>query len=270
MADQIFLRYLNSHEVGEQAPKSILLLPIGQTEEHGQHLPIGCDAIIAETVSEAVARRCLGKLPVLVAPAIQYGYSNEIMRQWPGTFIVRAQTMIDLITDVCCSAVKMGFKKIAIVSAHGHHVGIIRVAIRQVFDQVGVNVVMTTPHGFTNEILPKIRKSAPGGVCHACEYETSLLLHFGCPVDMSRASNVDRLRFKLKYVATDGIGGNKAGSVFWSTWGLQQSKTGTLGDPSVATAETGRLCMEAIVDHYCQFLQEFHAWSGPVLPADEE
>ena len=42
-----------------------------------------------------------------------------------------ATTMIELIVDVCTSAVKMGFRQVAIVSAHGHHVGICRIAIRR-------------------------------------------------------------------------------------------------------------------------------------------
>jgi creatinine amidohydrolase len=270
MAEEVFLRNLNSDQVCEATAKgTILLIPVGQTEEHGQHLPIGADSIIVETIAERAARQVAGKIPVLVAPAIQYGYSNEILRKWPGTFIVRPQVVIDLLVDVCCSAVKMGFKKVALVSGHGHHVGVCRVAIRQVFDLVGANVVLTQPHAFGKEAFAKVRKSGPGGICHAGEYETSLLLHFGYPVDMSRTSQVDTLRFQSKFVSADGIGGAKSGSVFWSTWGLQQSKTGTYGDPTVATAETGKTTADAIVADYCDFLEEFYHWSGPVMPEED-
>jgi creatinine amidohydrolase len=270
MGAEIFLRNLNSYEVGRAAEKgTVVLIPVGQTEEHGQHLPIGADSIIAERACEEAARRCAGKVPVLVAPSVQYGYSNEIMRKWPGTFIVRPQVMIDLLTDVCCSAVKMGFRKVAIVSGHGHHVGICRVAIRLVFDLVGVNVVMIQPHAFANATIAKVRKSAPGGICHACEYETSLLMYLGLPVDMSRATNRDRLRFKSKYVGTDGIGGAKGGSVFWSTWGLQQTASGALGDPTVASAESGKAFFEGMLAEFCGFLEEFYNWKGPVQPAEE-
>jgi len=270
MSDRILLRELNSHEVGEAMEQgTILLIPVAQTEEHGQHLPIGADSIIADAVAEEAARRSTaGGVPVLVAPGIQYGYSNEIMRAWPGTFIIRPQVMIDLIVDVCCSAVKMGFKKVALVSGHGHHVGICRIAIRQVFDLVGVNVVMTQPHAFGKEAFAAARKSAAGGVCHAGEYETSLLMHLGYPVDMSRATSDDALRFKSDFVSTDGIGGTKGGSVFWSTWGMQKTKSGALGDPMPSSVETGKVTFEAIVADYLHFLTEFYAWEGPI-PAPE-
>ncbi|OGO10389.1 MAG: hypothetical protein A2Y93_10725 [Chloroflexi bacterium RBG_13_68_17] len=268
MTDEIFLRNLTSPQVGEAAAKgTVVLIPFGQTEEHGQHLPIGTDSIIAETVAEAAARRVAGRIPVLVAPSIQYGYSNEILRKWPGTFIVRPQVLIDLLVDILCSAVKMGFRKIALVSGHGHHPAICEVAIRQVFDLTGVNVVRTQPHAFGKETVARVRKSGPGGICHACEYETSMLMHFGYPIDLSKATNEDILRFKSDFVSADGCGGAKGGTVFWSTWGLQNSKTGAYGDPTVATPETGEAIMEAIVQDYCDFLEEFYNWKGPVEPA---
>ena len=264
MGDEIFLRNLNSKQVGTAAQSgTVLLIPVGQTEEHGSHLPIGTDSIIAERVAELAARRMVGEVPVLVAPSIQYGYSNELMREWPGTFIVRPQVMIDLLVDVCCSAVKMGFRKVALVSGHGHHVGICRVAVRQVFDLVGVNVVITQPHSFGRETFAKVRKSGSGGICHAGEYETSIMLHFGHDIDLRDVTDVDRLRFKSDFVSADGIGGAKSGSVFWSTWGLQKSQTGAFGDPTVSEAETGKATCEAIVDDYCHFIREFYAWTSP-------
>jgi creatinine amidohydrolase/Fe(II)-dependent formamide hydrolase-like protein len=269
MTQEIFLRNLTSPQVGDAASRNtILLLPLGQTEQHGEHLAIGADSIIAENVAVATATELQGQIPVLVAPPIQYGYSNDIITSWPGTFVVGAQVMIDLITDVCCSAVKMGFKKIVIVSGHGHHVGICRVAIRQVFDNVGVNVVFTQPHAFANPTIKKVGKGGPGANCHAGEYETSLLMHFGYTVDLSKTSPIDSLRFKSEYVSA-GVGGAKSDMVFWSTWGLQKSKTGTYGDPSVASEETGNALMKGIVNEFCQFLEEYHKWEGPLEPGDE-
>jgi creatinine amidohydrolase len=269
VSEEIYLRNLTSPEVGQAAEKgAILLIPFGQTEEHGPHLAIGADTIIAERVAEEAARSMIGRAPVLVAPSIQYGYSNEVMRKWPGTFIVRPQVMIDLLIDVCCSAVKMGFRKIAIVSGHGHHVGICRVAIRQVFDLVGETVVLTQPHAFAKEALAEVRKSEPGGVCHGCEYETSLMMHLGYDVDTGKTSKEDMLRFESDFVSGDGIGGAKGGAIFWSTWGLQESATGIYGDPTVASAETGEALMKAIIERYCEFLEEFHKWKGPVKPGE--
>jgi len=271
MNNEVFLRNLTSPQVDAAVREgAVLLIPFGQTEEHGSHLPIGADSIIAEAAAEAAARELAGKVPVLVAPSIQYGYSNTVMQDWPGTFIVRPEIITELLIDVCCSAVKTGFRKLVIVSGHGHHVGICRIAIRRVFDLVGVNVALTQPHAFASDTLARVRKSGPGGVCHAGEYETSLLLHFGSPVDMDAATADDALCFKSDFVSADGIGGAKSGKVFWSTWGLQKSRTGAYGDPTVASAETGKALMESIVAEYCAFLEEFYHWSGPVTPDEKE
>ena len=267
MDTEFFLRNLTSPQIGEAVEKgTVLLVPFGQTEEHGRHLAIGADTIIAEKVAETAAKALVGKVPVLVAPSIEYGYSNEVMRKWPGTFIVRPQVMIDLLVDVLSSAVKMGFKKIALVSGHGHHFGLCRVAIRQVFDLTGVNVVLTQPHGFAGKKMAEVRKSGPGGVCHAGEYETSIMMHLGYSVDLSQTDQADMLRYRSDYVSGDGIGGAMGGSIFWSTWGLQDSKSGAYGDPTCAAAETGQDLMDAIIEHYCRFLEELYRWQG-TLPA---
>lgn len=264
MTDKIFLRNLSSPQVAEAVKiGTVLLIPFGQTEQHGPHLAIGADSIIAESVAEEAARRLIGKIPVLIAPPIQYTYSSELIRSWPGTFIVRAPIMIEYLTDICCSAIQMGFEKVALVSGHGHNHGLSRVAIRQIYDRTNVNVVLTQTYSFIGETLKKVRKSAPGGVCHAGEYETSVLMYLGHEVDLSKTTKDDLLTFQSNYVSTDGCGGAKGGTVFWSTWGLHKSKTGVLGDPTVATVEVGEALFEAMVSEYCGFLTEFYNWQAP-------
>jgi creatinine amidohydrolase/Fe(II)-dependent formamide hydrolase-like protein len=86
-------------------------------------------------------------------------------------------------------------------------------------------------------------------------------MYFGYPIDLTGTDDRDAVKVCNEWVAGDIAG---AGKVFWSTWALQTSDTGVLGDPSCATAETGKACMEAIVEQYCYFLKYFWEQETPV------
>ena len=233
--------------------EALLLLPLGETEQHGPHLQVGCDSIIAERVAGAVAAKISHEFPVLVLPTIAYGYTPKAVQNWPGTFRIRWEVMIRYLSDVLTSAAEMGFAKIVIVSTHGPHGEIARVAARDVFDRTGVGVVVSMPHVVGAKCFAGIRKSKVGGACHACEYETSLLLHFGYPVDLKDLDDRDHVKVCDEWVAGDFVNGS--GKVSWSTWALQLSQTGIYGDASVASVETGRIIMDAIVEEYCRLLR---------------
>ena len=240
---------------------TLLLLPFGQTEQHGLHLQVGCDAIIAERVANAVAEKLSTDIPALVLPTVPYGYVPASVTQWPGTFRVRWKVVVDYLADVCVSAVEMGFKKLAVISTHGPHGDVARLAAREVFDRTGVGIVVTQPQSFAVPTFKEIRKSKLGGAAHAGEYETSLMMHYGYPVDVSETDDRDMIKVANEWVAGDMAG---SGKVSWSTWALQTTETGALGDPTQASAETGKRCMDAIVAEYCRFLTYFHGLRTPV------
>lgn len=257
------LRELTSPQVREAAERNtVLLLPFGQTEEHGDHLAIGTDSLIAEHVCNDAAATAAGDPPVLVMPSIEYGYTGQELRRWPGTFAVRSRVVMDYLHDVCASAIASGFARLIVVSTHGHHAHLAVVVARDLADATGVHVAIVQPTLLDPAGWKRIRRSEPGGCCHACELETSLILHYGYPVDMQRATDVDRLRIDTPFVSADGRNAGNPG-VWWSTWALQRSQTGALGDPSVASAETGRQAHEMIVRRLVEFARAFRAWAGP-------
>lgn len=229
----------------------VVLLPLGQTEQHGRHLQIGCDTIIAERVCAAVAEAMDRR--VLVMPPICYGYVPKAVQEWPATFRVRWNVMVDYVADVCTSAVEMGFRRIVVVSTHGPHGDVARLAARLVFDRTGVGIIVSMPHSVGASHFNAVRASDPGGTSHAGEYETSLLLHFGYPVDLDEATDSDTVKECNEWVSGDMLQGS--GKVSWSTWALQQSDSGTYGDPTVATADTGKHTFEGIVREYCRLVE---------------
>ena len=69
------------------AENTLILLPIGQTEQHGPHLPVKTDALIAQEVTRRVAEAVAGEIPVLVMPTIWSGYSMKPVSSSPWAFI---------------------------------------------------------------------------------------------------------------------------------------------------------------------------------------
>jgi len=244
--------------------KATLLLPLGQTEQHGTHLQTGCDTIIAERVCNAVAARLEGKLPVLVMPPICYGYVPKSIQQWPGSFRVRWEVMINYISDVLTSAAEMGFDKMIVVSTHGPHGDVARMAARDVFDRTGASVVVSIPHTMVAKQFAELRKSKVGGASHACEYETSLLMHFGYPISLNGLDDRDTVNVCNEWVSGDMINGR--GCVNWSTWALQLSETGVYGDASCSTPETGKATFDAIIEQYIGLIKFVRAREVPKQP----
>lgn len=257
----VHVRYeLNTHpEIQEHIDRgSIVLLPMGQLEQHGHHLPVGTDAILAERIAALVADRVQGRVPVVVMPTIWYGYSQLAMAQWPGLIRLRPHTVTDMLYDICASLVRMGFRKLVFINCHGENPSFIDAAIRQVRDDFGVDqvyLVNTFPLAMAGDTVAKIRRSGPGGIHHACEYETAAMLYFDQPVRMDRVTADDVVRYHSEFYSGDGAMGSR---IVQTVWAVQRSKTGTMGDPSVATRETGEAFIQAIVDAYERFLQEFH------------
>jgi creatinine amidohydrolase len=235
--------------------KSLLILPVGTTEEHGPHMPVDADARIAEAYGKSLAEALSPEMPLLLMDTIRYGYSMKIMRQWPGTIIVRTRVFMDYVFDICRSVLDMGFDKLVLLDCHGHHSGALNVVSRELCDATDKSIAIISPAKLSADEFNAIRKSEPGGACHACEWETSVLLHLSPEVvDMSKATDVDHIRYHSDFVAGDGFQGRQR--VTWSTWFLQPSQTGCYGSPTFASAETGRVMLEAATNNGAQFIKE--------------
>ncbi|MDI6887759.1 MAG: creatininase family protein, partial [Candidatus Thermoplasmatota archaeon] len=96
--------------------KSIVILPIGVIEEHGEHLPLATDSLQVEYIAERVAKK-LGK-NVFIVPSIRYGVCVSTDK-FPGSISLTFDTMRALSYDILAGFIKNGFKKIILLSGHG-------------------------------------------------------------------------------------------------------------------------------------------------------
>jgi creatinine amidohydrolase len=248
----IFFSELRSPQIKAAAEAgAVAVLPVGQTEEHGPHLPVNTDTFIIHRVCHAAIKSLHGNPQALLLDPVTYGYSQKAVTEWAGTFVVPQETLIEMLTHVVVSLADMGFRKVVIANGHGNHDGVLRVVARRVADERGIGPGLLFPYALVGDVLKEHSRGGPQAMCHACEMETSLMLHLANHlVDMSSAVSDDRLTVASPY---------SSGQAFVSTWTLQKSRSGTYGDPTVASPKLGRLLFEKMVAETAKFIRYYEA-----------
>lgn len=249
---------MRSPEIGELTARgAVAIVPIGACEEHGRHLPVGTDTILASRAAMDAAQRVSGTIPVTVLPPVWFGYTVAMLKNWPGTVTIRPTVLIDVMYDICRSLVDMGFRKILIVNGHGNNPGVLDIVARTIGDDLKVFPGVANVYDQWDKAwIREHRKSAEGGISHACEAETSVMLHLDPRlVDMSLADGTDRMTSALSTCPVDGASPRKK-RMFLSTWYLENSTHGGAGDPSAATAEFGEALHRMAVDGLAEAIRE--------------
>lgn len=244
---KIDFAWQTSQEIDEYVRKNaLILLPVGQTEQHGRHLPLNTDFCIAENIARALAERIKEEIPVLVMPPVWSGYSTREVKRWPGTISLSPDTFMDMVFQICGSLIQMGFRKIVLISCHGNHTGALEVAVRRIADAYGVYMALTVPTILAKDRISSIIETED---IHGGEYETSLMLYLAeDSVEKGKFTDVDRVK----------IGYGFRGKAFVSTWGLQKSRTGIYGETMKSSREKGARLLESVVEQYLEFLKEFY------------
>jgi creatinine amidohydrolase len=245
------------------ARQPVVLLPFGTVEDHGPHLPINTDNVIVEAICLEVARRAAGD--VLLMPLVAYGLDEHHM-DFPGAVSVDMHTLIAYVSDVAISAARHGFTHLLIVNGHGSNEPVADLAARRVVLETGAICGVMSPNAaidptLAEPIFSQMRRSAPGGVAHAGEYETAMMLHLRPDlVHMDHAVR-EMGQLKLGYFNWD----HPESSVLsWQDWWSRMSESGVCGDPTVATAEFGQALFEQTVESFVRFVREFR--SIPLRP----
>ena len=251
---------MRSPQVEEFIKKNgMVIIPIGACEVHGRHLPIITDTEIAYRSSIEAANIVSKKIPIAVLPAVWFGYSVAILKNWPGTITIKPKVLIDLLYNICQSLIDMGITKILIVNSHGNNPGVLDVVARTIGDDFKIFPgIVSTFNWWDADFIKKGRKSKIGGMGHACELETSVMLHLNNDlVDMSVADDTDIMKSDLKNCPLDWLSGRKK-RLYLSTWYLENSIYGAAGDPTFATREFGEKIHKMTVEGLCEVIEEFY------------
>ena len=239
-------------ELGEVAKKQpVVILPIGSVEDHGPHLPLDTDNFLIWSICEAAAERAAGE--ILLLPQMPYGFETHHM-DFPGTIDIGMEHLLNFVLDITKSVARHGFQRILIADGHGSNMPILElVARRTILETDSLCATFIWP-SLAIQAIRKVRQSERGGMAHACELETSVYLHLDRNrVQMDKASKEIELP-QSEFMWLDLLEGSPV--LLMDHW-TRFSKSGVVGDPTLATAEKGRIIFEAVVEALLRLVREF-------------
>jgi len=232
------------------SPNQVALIPTGHTEQHAFHLPLSTDTLIID----AIARGVEAKLPgtILRLPTWPYGVSMH-RRQYPGTLTIEPRTWEDFFVAVVGQLRDRGLKMAYLINGHGGNHSFL-VNITKFCGDLWPDVFVATSFlHTTSDALTQYRTSKIGGMGHAGELETSYILHLRPDlVNMARA--VDEVDFTAtpNYYMDWLEGGALIANPPWT----DDTISGAYGAGTQATAEKGRLWLEAAIDEKVEHVHE--------------
>jgi creatinine amidohydrolase len=235
--------------------KLVVLFPTGSFEQHGPHLPFTTDTDIVTAIAAATEQKMPDR--VLLLPTLWPGLSTHHMH-FPGTMDVPQMPYIQLVNELGKSIANMGGKKAFILNGHGGNDTPIRAALRELKSAVPeTRFVYASYWTLAAKTLREVRESEMGGMGHACEMETSIMLHL-CPdrVKLDRAVR-DGPQHTDPYRQADM---QVARPVFFVNEFHEVTQSGVIGHPDLATAEKGKLFLDGIVSDVSAFVEHFLTW----------
>ena len=241
-------------EIGAIAGEDrVVVQPIGTLEDHGPHLPIDCDVRIIDAICAGACARVPDQ--VILMPTLTHGFSPHHI-DFPGSINVRWNVFVDYVVDVTRSLVQHGFRRIILANGHGSNMPLVNIAARLTVLEHPEAICADYFYLYTPKaakVIESVRESAyPGGMAHACELETSIYLALEPGlVQMDKAAK-DFNQPPSDYFFIDWLTGSGSLMEYWSTL----TKNGTMGDPTVATAEKGEILLGAAVDELVMVIGE--------------
>jgi creatinine amidohydrolase len=241
---------------GLDAARTVAVLPVAATEQHGPHLPVSVDTSLADGIVAASLPHLAPELSVLFLPTQPIGKSNEHAR-FPGTLTLSAQTLISVWMEIGACVAAAGIKKLVLFNSHGGQVSVMDIVARDLRAKHDMIVFATSWYTLPCE------EWGPNGLfdarelrfgIHAGDMETSMMLHLrGQFVDMQFAQ--DFVSSSEERAAKYPILGNgSSAKLAWQTQDL--NRLGAAGDATKATAERGRVVVEAAGRKLAELLTE--------------
>ncbi len=237
------LAELNQSTAARVMDGVVALLPIGATEVHGDHLPLGTDAFLAEAVCEKI-EEAMGGDRCLILPCVPYGQVWSL-RETKGTVDIPDDVFAPFLVNIAMSMARAGVRRFAFVNAHVGNNAAIKTAMRRVYAlQKDMKVYAFTYPGAEKAIREVCTTRRPhGAYFHACEIETSYMLYL-CPdkVDMTKAI-CQYPEFPPDFDVTP------------TPW-TEILQTAVLGDATAATAGKGKAIIDSVVQGIVRLLEE--------------
>jgi creatinine amidohydrolase len=228
---------------------SVIVLPLGAIEQHGPHLPLSTDFVVADAVSTAAVEAVGAQVDAWLLPTLPYTKSNE--HAWsPGTMWLSATTLMAVIDDIGRSIASTSARRVLFVNGHGGNSALVQMMNRELRLKYGLLTFLAHPHMPADQGGSSAASELGMGI-HGGMDETSVMLHLQPElVDMSLA--VRRV--------PEGLADNEhvrfGGKVAFGWLSNDFFPEGHIGDPTGATAEIGEHMFNSAVTGLCDALKE--------------
>ena len=237
------------------ATDPIVLLPIGAVEQHGPHLPIHEDSIVAEWVADRLA----DENGVYVAPALHYGHSGTF-RGYNGNLSLSQATLRNVTYEILEALVQSGFRRIIIVNNNGGNVGPVTGAALDARRDFGILVGHLYPWQLGYALMRDVYDDPATAYGHGAEPEHSAMLAMfpeQVQTDLAVAGGLESPSgwSPTSYTETAIPGFGVPGTVFWDF--SEVSPTGCTGDVSLGNADTGQIWIKRVLAFCSAYIREY-------------
>ncbi len=210
---------------------AVVIIPVGSIEQHGPHLSVEVDSLLATEVSRRAARLAPAAQPILVAPTLAVGLAQHHL-SFGGALTLDFATFSAVIGCMVRSIIVSGFRKIALVNGHGGNTTALRVVVNELARTELTPIVTCT---YWDVAIEEFRKILETQTClmHACEAETSMMMALaGDAVRHEKLENLTAPSFEGSQDPFE--------SPFYRSLDMDELSTnGVLGNPSAASAAKG-------------------------------
>ncbi len=247
---------LAPYRLGDEQRDKVVLVPVGHTEQHALHLPLNVDTVCIEAVAQGTAAAAPDQAVCL--PVMPYGVSMHA-QAFAGTLNAGGRTFEDFYLAVVDALVARGFERLYLLSGHGGNSSFLVNVVKYAGERHPQAFIATAFLYLSGAqgvaALEKYRLSKIGGMGHACELETSLMLHLRPElVDMSKVVDETDFIATPNYYMDWVEGGALVANPPWE----DDTRTGAYGAGSLATAEHGKIWLEAAIAEKVLHVAEIH------------
>lgn len=228
---------------------SIIVLPLGAIEQHGPHLPLNTDFVVANAAATAAVEKVGVDVDAWLLPTLPFTKSNE--HAWsPGTMWLSATTLMSVLDDIGRSIASTSARRVLFINGHGGNSALVQVMNRELRLKYGLQTFLAHPHIPADQGGTSAASELGMGI-HGGMDETSVMLHLAPElVDMSLA--VRRVPEALAQNEHVRFGGKVAFGWLSNDF----FPDGHIGDPTGATAEIGEQMFHSAVGSLCGALHE--------------
>ncbi len=231
--------------------KRTVLIPVGCLEQHGRHIPLGSDSMVADYYAIEVAKRS----GAVTMPPINYGWS-PFFRGFTGSISIKPATLEALLNDIVEGLMEQGFDHLIFVSNHASNEPMIEHVAQEVKRRTGLVTAMVFPWRMVQEFGADLHPKEAWG--HGAEPETSVILALW-PEDVDMSAAVEGKTRPFQGFEMSGYRKVKFNG-FWAGMYVDTddvSDSGAIGVPFGGDAEKGRIVLERCINWGTEFVKRF-------------